>query len=287
MLSGAVDPDDSGPPRLRQLPAWRLDAEPKPTSVNAQSRSTTKSDHMAALPLLKKRKTSVVTQAADTEAQATLEGLTLMRCSHKSGFLYGNFSRGRWQATSWRDGKSFFLGRFGTAEEAALAVARSPEGMAESKARYMSTEQAISQADAEGLTLVRSKVASGFADVYYRKAGYCCFTSLSLHTGKQTDTGLSCCTAEHAALYAARFRATVEGKEFAAEKKAKAEVPTHLNTTHTHTHARTQTITHPLTCMHACSRPHVLSCRLQLPALRRPPTPPPTPRRRRPRKRRR
>ena len=175
MLSGAVDSDDSRPPRLRQLPAWRLDAEPKPTSVNAQSRSTTKSDHMAALPLLKKRKTSVVTQAADTEAQATLEGLTLMRCSNKSGFLYVSNMRELWRARVPRDGKIIQLGTFDTAEAAALAVARSPEGTAEWKARHLSAEQATDQADDEGLTLVRSTLPSGFAKVFYRGRGYCGF----------------------------------------------------------------------------------------------------------------
>ena len=131
MLIGSDDPDDSRPKRSRRLPAWRLDAEPEPTLVIAQSRSSTKRDHMSAPPLLKKLKKSVVTQAAEAETQATLEGLTLMRCSNKSGYLHVSNMRGRWTARIMRDGENTTLGTFDTAEAAALAVARSPEGKAD------------------------------------------------------------------------------------------------------------------------------------------------------------
>ena len=208
MPSRSDDSDGSRPQRSREMPAWLRDAAPAPTSVNAQSRSSAESDHTSSPPKLKKRKVPVVTEAAEAQAQATLEGLTLVRCSSKSGYLNVSNMRGRWTARIMHDGQNIKLGTFDTAEAAALAVARSPEGKAAWKARYLSTEQAIAHADNEGLTLVRSTLTSGYANVYYRERGHFSFVAGSTHTGELTDLGPACRTAEHAALYAARFLAT-------------------------------------------------------------------------------
>ena len=64
---------------------------------------------------------------------AQAEGLTLRKADNKSGYANVSVQHGRWdpyQAQMRRGGKDYYLGRFATAEEAALCVARSPEGQA-------------------------------------------------------------------------------------------------------------------------------------------------------------
>ena len=62
------------------------------------------------------------------------EGLTLRKADNKTGYfgVYLN-NPGHlkpYQARVWRGGKDLHLGNFATAEEAALCIARSPEGHA-------------------------------------------------------------------------------------------------------------------------------------------------------------
>ena len=119
--------------------------------------------------------------------RAAAEGLTLVRSSiDQSGFagVYRYDSRidttaarngSRWQPRLRHGGSQRSLGTFGTAEEAALAYARSlgPEGSAaaaavgarEAREASMTAKEAIACAAAEGLTLVRSSGQSGFAGV--------------------------------------------------------------------------------------------------------------------------
>ena len=71
--------------------------------------------------------------AAEALAQAQAEGLTLARSStNQSGFLSVFIQPGSkarpYAASVTRDGKKVHLGLFATAEEAALHVARTPEG---------------------------------------------------------------------------------------------------------------------------------------------------------------
>jgi hypothetical protein len=71
--------------------------------------------------------------------QAQAEKLTLLVADNKSGYL--NVQLGKpgkpkpYQARAKRGGKDVRLGSFPTAEEAALCVARSPEGRAEAAKR--------------------------------------------------------------------------------------------------------------------------------------------------------
>ena len=62
------------------------------------------------------------------------EGLTLRVADNKTGYFGVNLDKpGQpkpYQARVWRGGKNVHLGSFATAEEAALCVARSPEGRA-------------------------------------------------------------------------------------------------------------------------------------------------------------
>eukprot|EP00964_Phaeocystis_antarctica_P146425 scaffold112689_cov48-Phaeocystis_antarctica.AAC.1 len=100
------------------------------------------------------------------QQQAQAEGLTLRKSDNMSGYANALVTRGG------KNGKKrVLLGSFATAEEAALCVARSPEGRAavraaaaEPKAR-LTKEQALQQAQAEGLALRKADNASGFANV--------------------------------------------------------------------------------------------------------------------------
>ena len=66
-------------------------------------------------------------------AQAEAEGLTLLVAKNKTGYFSVHHKPGRpkpYQVKVKRGGKDVYLGSFATAEEAALCVARSPEGQA-------------------------------------------------------------------------------------------------------------------------------------------------------------
>ena len=66
-------------------------------------------------------------------AQAEAEGLTLLKANNKAGYFGVYHYPGKpkpYQAGVWRGGKLVHLGTFATAEEAALCIARSPEGQA-------------------------------------------------------------------------------------------------------------------------------------------------------------
>ena len=114
---------------------------------------------------------------ADVIRQAEAEGFTLIKSSgNSSGYKYvsyGHFSKDEsrnYQAWVMRGGAQLTLGFFATAEEAALCVARSPEGHAAGSVSApppgpppMAAQEAAKQAEAEGLTLLRSA---------YRNTGY-------------------------------------------------------------------------------------------------------------------
>ena len=64
-------------------------------------------------------------------AQAEAEGLTLLVAKNKAGYFGVHHNPGKpkpYQAKVRRGGNSVHLGSFATTEEAALCVARSPEG---------------------------------------------------------------------------------------------------------------------------------------------------------------
>ena len=76
---------------------------------------------------------AVLAVSAMWRSQAEAEGLTLLEADNKTGY-FGVYHRpGRskpYQAEVKRGGKKVSLGHFATAEEAALCLARSPEGRA-------------------------------------------------------------------------------------------------------------------------------------------------------------
>ena len=115
--------------------------------------------------------------AEEAMRQAEAEGLTLLKADNSSGYKGVSFSSGRskpYQAHVRRGGRTVSLGFFATAEEAALITARTPEAKAAVAAAAapqppppMTAEQALLQAEAEGLTLLKADNRSGFKGVSF------------------------------------------------------------------------------------------------------------------------
>ena len=127
----------------------------------------------------------LTSQEARQQAQA--EGLTLLVAKSKTGYFgvclrLANPGQPKpYQAHVQRGGKKVNLGSFATAEEAALCVARSPEGQAAARrassaeraaaAAPLTREEAQQQAQAEGLTLCFVKKKTGYFGVQLNKPG--------------------------------------------------------------------------------------------------------------------
>ena len=169
--------------------------------------------------------------------QAQAEGLTLRKSDNMSG--YANVSMPQrtnplkpYQALVTRGGKNgkkkVLLGSFATAEEAALCVARSPEGRAAERAAAaepkapLTKEQALQQAQAEGLALRKADNASGYANVSVLDRPLKSYLAqVRGGSGQQVTLG-SYFTAEEAALCVAR---SPEGQAMAARVEAAAALP--------------------------------------------------------------
>ena len=103
--------------------------------------------------------------------QAQAEGLTLRVAKNKTGYFGVNRAPSSptkpYYAQVTRGGKSAHLGYFVTAEEAALCLARSPEGKAAAaKGAPLTSEEARQQAQAEKLTLLVAKNKTGYFGVH-------------------------------------------------------------------------------------------------------------------------
>ena len=158
-------------------------------------------------------------------SRAEAEGLTLLKADNKAGYygvhLHYPSQPKPYQAQVRRGGKTVYLGSFATAEEAALCVARSPEGQAAAKraasASPLTSEEARQQARAEGLTLPKAENKTGYFGVSLHNPGqpkpYAARVSRG---GKQVSLGCFA-TAEEAALCVAR---SPEGRAAAAEQAA-------------------------------------------------------------------
>ena len=104
--------------------------------------------------------------AEEVLRQAEAEGLTLLQSeSGSTGYKGVTFNRDSkskpYKVEVWRGGNEVYLGRFTTPEEAALCYARTPEGRTAAAAPPepppMTPEEALRQAEAEGLTLLKSE----------------------------------------------------------------------------------------------------------------------------------
>ena len=102
--------------------------------------------------------------------QADAEMLTLLKSDNTAGYFGVNHdphsSKSKpYRAQVKRGGKLVHLGSFATAEEAALCIARTPEGQAAAKraaaAPPLTSEEVQQQAEAEGLTLLKADNKTG------------------------------------------------------------------------------------------------------------------------------
>ena len=157
--------------------------------------------------------------AEEALRQAEAEGLTLLKSERSSaGYKGVSFSSGRnntrpYHAQVGRDGKQVSLGDFATAEEAALVVARTPVGRATVAASAaappapppLTAQEALQQAEAEGLTLLKSESRTGYRGVTIRsdKGRSKPYNVHVYHGGKEVHLGRFA-TAEEAALCYAR-----------------------------------------------------------------------------------
>jgi len=160
--------------------------------------------------------------------QAQAEKLTLLAAKNKTGYFGVYLTKpGQpkpYQARVSRGGKLVHLGIFATAEEAALHVARTPEGQAAAAERAaaaapLTSEEARQQAQAEKLTLRVAENKSGYFGVKLGKPGlFKPFQARVTRGGKKVHLGMFA-TAEEAALCVAR---SPEGRA-AAGRAAAAE----------------------------------------------------------------
>eukprot|EP00964_Phaeocystis_antarctica_P043492 scaffold24960_cov64-Phaeocystis_antarctica.AAC.1 len=108
-------------------------------------------------------------KAKEARQQAQAEGLTLRVADNQTGYFCVSINNPGhpkpYQARARRDDKQVHLGAFATAEEAALCIARSPEGRA--RAAALTSEEARQQAQAEGLTLRVADNTAGYFGVSF------------------------------------------------------------------------------------------------------------------------
>jgi len=119
-------------------------------------------------------------RAVAARRHAEAEGLTLQRSDNDAGYR-GVYIQHRsrksspFKARVRRGGNQVTLGYFETAEEAALAYARTPEAQEEvrdAKPKPLTAEEALTVARAEGLTLQQSEEsASGYKGVRIDRRG--------------------------------------------------------------------------------------------------------------------
>eukprot|EP00964_Phaeocystis_antarctica_P049778 scaffold28833_cov54-Phaeocystis_antarctica.AAC.2 len=169
----------------------------------------------------------------EARRQAQAEGLALIVADNKAGYFGVTHQPGQpkpYQARLWRSDKLVHLGSFVTAEEAALCVARTPEGQAAAEkaaaAVPLTSEEARQQAQAEGLTLRVAGNKAGYFGVCLNKSSKSKpFTAQVRRGGKQVHLGRFT-TAEEAALCVAR---SPEGQAMAAavseEGQSKGAMP--------------------------------------------------------------
>jgi hypothetical protein len=161
----------------------------------------------------------------EARQQAQAEKLTLRVAENKTGYVGVHLDKpGQpkpYRAQVRRDGNKVSLGSFATAEEAALCVARSPEGRAAAVERAaapapLTSEEARQQAQAEKLTLLAAKNTTGYFGVHLKPDRPKPYVAQVKRGGKTVHLS-SFATAEEAALCVAR---TPEGRAAAARAAA-------------------------------------------------------------------
>ena len=109
---------------------------------------------------------SLTSEQAKQQAQA--EGLTLRVAKSKTGYYGVPFDKRAktkpYPAQVWRGGKQVTLGTFATAEEAALCIARSPEGQAAAKKAAAAPQRTSEESDS--LEVEAAEAADVLAQIY-------------------------------------------------------------------------------------------------------------------------
>ena len=160
--------------------------------------------------------------------QAEAEGLTLLKADNKAGYfgVYLSYpgQPKPFKAQVYRGSELVHLGNFATAEEAALCIARTPEGQAASKrpaaAPPLTSDEARQQAEAEGLTLIVADNKVGYFGVCRVNPSKPKPYQARVRRGSKDVHLGSFATAEEAALCIAR---SPEGRD--AAKRAAAAPP--------------------------------------------------------------
>ena len=134
-------------------------------------------------------------------SHAEAERLTLLKADNTAGYFSVYLSKpGQpkpYQAQVRRGGKTVSLGYFTTAEEAALCIARSPEGQAAANRAAapppLTSEEARQQAEAEGLTLRKADNKAGYFGVHQKtgQSQFKPYQAVVRRGGKQVCLGLS------------------------------------------------------------------------------------------------
>ena len=145
--------------------------------------------------------------------QAGAEGLTLLRSDNVTGYRGVYFATRAslpYEAKVWRGDKNVYLGCFATVEEAALTFAQTPEAQAAVAAAAaappapppMTAEEAVRQADAEGLTLLKANNTAGYKGVSYDRIRAKPYKAEVRRGGKQVHLGTFATPEEAALCYA-------------------------------------------------------------------------------------
>jgi hypothetical protein len=159
-----------------------------------------------------RQKEIAVLPSDEAREQALAEELMMRRASNQTGYYGVALAKpGRrskpYQAKVWYRGKHVNLGRFATAEEASLCIARSPEGQAAAAAVTpppMTSDEVREQALAEGLMMRRASNQTGYYGVSLHKPGQPKpYRAQVRYRGKNVHLGLFA-TAEEASLCIAR-----------------------------------------------------------------------------------
>ena len=167
----------------------------------------------------------------EARQQAEAERLTLLVADNKTGYFGVTLQKPGQpkphEARVWRGGKTVSLGTFATAEEAALCVARSPEGKAAAQRAAavpvpLTSEEARQQAQAERLTLRVAENKTGYFGVNYQPGKPKPYKAQVTRGGKSAALG-SFATAEEAALCVARSPEGKAAAERDAVRRAKRE----------------------------------------------------------------
>ena len=166
-------------------------------------------------------------RSEEARQQAQAEGLTLPKADNTTGYFGVKLDKRAktkpYEGQVRRGGKQMSLGSFATAEEAALCIARTPEGQAAAKTPAagppLTREEARQQARTERLTLLKAKNRTGYLGVYLNLPGKLKPYQAQVRRGGNTVHLGSFATAEEAALCVAR---SPEGQAEVAKRAAAA-----------------------------------------------------------------